>query len=457
MRRAKSRARHDARHDALSGLPNRLQFVECMSAFLNPAPEAGQTAVAAYIDVDRFKDINDTLGHRAGDHLIQAVGARLTEVLHDNELLARFGGDEFAVFSTPARPEQVSDLCSRIRGAFVAPFTLEGQNICVSVSVGLAIAPHDGREVDELMRNADIALYRAKAEGRDQCMLFSSEMAREVQDRRTIELDLRLAMNSDQLELHYQPIVSCGSRRIVGVEALLRWNHPVRGNIGPSVFIPIAEETGLMPELGEWILNQAMRDSTRWPELEIAVNLSPVQIRHLDLLPMLNKLINKHQVDPKRFVMEITEGVLLDPSERSRTIVSEIRALGFKTSLDDFGTGYSSLSYLCNYHFDKIKIDRSFITGKANSARARSIVQAVATLGRGLGMSVIAEGVETEIDAIITKQLGCTEMQGYFFAKPARAVEIAAIIEQHNKDMLRDPREAAQESHGVRSFPLRGL
>jgi predicted signal transduction protein with EAL and GGDEF domain len=351
----------------------------------------------------------------------------------------------------------VSELCVRLRSAFVEPFVLEGQNICVTVSIGIALAPRDGREVDELMRNADIALYRAKAEGRDQSVLFSHEMARDVQERRATELDLRLAMNSDQLELHYQPIVSCGTRRVIGVEALLRWNHPVRGNIAPGVFIPIAEETGLMPELGEWILSQAMRDSARWPELEIAVNLSPVQIRHIDLLAMLRALLCKHRVDPSRFVMEITEGVLLDPSERSKKIVSEIRALGFKTSLDDFGTGYSSLSYLCNYQFDKIKIDRSFITGKSDSARARSIVQAVATLGRGLGMSVIAEGVETEIDAIITKQLGCTEMQGFYFARPVRAAEIAPLIEEHDKRIERSGREPAlAETQSVHPFPLRG-
>jgi diguanylate cyclase (GGDEF)-like protein len=450
-------ARHDSRHDALSGLPNRLEFVERMNHFLSRSHESPKKAVAAYIDIDRFKDINDTLGHRAGDHLIKAVAARLSTVLGPNDLLARFGGDEFAILSTPIQSEDVSDLCGRIRDAFTAPFPLEGQDISVTVSIGLAIAPDDGREVDELMRHADIALYRAKAEGRNQAILFSIEMAREVEERRATELDLRVAMEADQLVLHYQPIVSCGSHRIVGLEALLRWNHPVRGHVGPSVFIPIAEETGLMPQLGEWILDQAMRDSARWPDLEIAVNLSPVQIRHIDLMSTLRRLIDKHKIDPSRFVMEITEGVLLDPSERSRQIVSEIRALGFKTSLDDFGTGYSSLAYLCNFHFDKIKIDRSFITGQANSGRARSIVQAVTTLGRGLGMSVIAEGVETEVDALVTKQLGCTEMQGYFFARPAPASEINAIIARHNEAPQREFREATQDGSAVHAFPMRNL
>jgi predicted signal transduction protein with EAL and GGDEF domain len=376
--------------------------------------------------------VNDTLGHRAGDHLIKAVSARLRAGLPERDFLARFGGDEFAILCEPGTPQEVRLLSERVKDAFVEPFPLEGQSICVTASVGFAIAPVDGDEVDLLMRHADIALYRAKAEGRNCAVAFSRDMAREVEERRTTELDLHIAMESDQLALHYQPIISCATQQVVGVEALLRWNHPVRGNISPGVFIPIAEETGLMPELGEWILGRAMRDAQRWPDLEIAINLSPVQIRHIDLVSMLERLVRTHGVDPGRFVLEITEGVLLDPDARSHKAVADVRALGFKTSLDDFGTGYSSLSYLCNFPFDKIKIDRSFVTGQAHSNRARTIVQAVATLGRGLGMSVVAEGVEAETDALLMRQLGCTEMQGFFFARPVPLNELADVIARQN-------------------------
>ncbi|MBL8551270.1 MAG: EAL domain-containing protein [Hyphomonadaceae bacterium] len=417
-----AQARHEAKHDALSGLPNRVFFVERLQEFLTRSAGGGRSkAIAAYLDVDRFKDVNDTLGHRAGDDLVRAIARRLKGRLRPEDFLARFGGDEFAILCEVDSVEGIEPLRERIKGAFQKPFAIEGQNILVTASVGLALAPDDGDEVDELMRNADIALYRAKAEGRDRAVLFCAEMAREVQERRMTELDLRNALKADELELHYQPIISCGTQQVIGVEALLRWNHPDRGNISPGHFIPIAEDAGLMPELGHWIMSQAMRDAARWPGLEVAVNLSPVQVRHVDLVNMLTRLVSRHGIDPARFILEITEGVLLDHSEHSLRTLAQIRELGFKTSLDDFGTGFSSLSYLCNFQFDKIKIDRSFVTGKAQSHTARTIVQAVATLGRGLNMTVVAEGVETEVDALLMKQLGCTEMQGFHFARPANA------------------------------------
>jgi len=427
-----AQARYEAKHDALSGLPNRHNFVERLNAFLHTHGAQGSRAIAAYIDVDRFKDINDTLGHRAGDHLIKAASARLQARLREGDFLARFGGDEFAILCAPANGAHASALAERIALAFAEPFALEGQNIRVTASVGIAVSPENGENADDLMRHADIALYRAKADGRDRAVVFCREMAEEVEVRRTIELDLREALSTEQLHLHYQPILSCGSHRVVGLEALLRWTHPQRGEIGPSVFVPIAEDSGLMPALGEWILDRAMRDSLLWPDLEIAINLSPVQIRHMDLPATLRRLSTDHGIDPSRFVLEITEGVLLDADDHSRRALSALRDMGFKTSLDDFGTGYSSLSYLVNFKFDKIKIDRSFVTGKSQTPISKTIVQAVATLGRGLGMSIVAEGVETEIDALMMQHLGCTEMQGYFFSRPLPRDEVAGSVARIN-------------------------
>ncbi|MET0547068.1 MAG: EAL domain-containing protein [Caulobacterales bacterium] len=426
-------ARHAARHDALSGLPNRSHFTSRLNEFLSEVDsDPARSAVVAYIDVDRFKDINDTLGHRAGDLLIKAVAARLSASLENADFLARFGGDEFAILSMPAGQDDIPGLADRIAHAFTEPFELENQHIRVTASVGLALAGRYSVSAEELMRHADIALYRAKSLGRDQAVQFSEEMAQEVEERRAIEVDLRNALHTDQLRLHYQPIVSCTSNRIEGVEALLRWSHPTRGEIGPSLFVPIAEDSGLMPVLGEWILSQAMRDSKRWPGLEIAINLSPVQIRHMDLAETLERLVAEHNVDPRKFVLEITEGVLLDSNERSQMALASARAMGFKTSLDDFGTGYSSLSYLCNFTFDKIKVDRSFVTGKAQGKVGRNIVQAIATLGRGLGLAVIAEGVETEADALMVRHLGCTEMQGYHFSRPVSADDLGAVLARFN-------------------------
>ncbi|MGE0828991.1 MAG: putative bifunctional diguanylate cyclase/phosphodiesterase, partial [Hyphomonadaceae bacterium] len=400
-------ARHQSKHDALSGLPNRTHFVEKLEEFIARRTGGEDVrGVAAYIDVDRFKDINDTLGHHAGDQLIKAVAQRLQARLRPEDFLARFGGDEFAILCAPAGAEGGAALARRIARAFASPFAIDGQSIRVTASVGIAVAPDHGASADDLMRHADIALYEAKNQGRDRSVLFSLEMAKQVEERRAIELDLRAAIEADQLRLHYQPLIACGTNEIVGVEALLRWRHPVRGDVSPSVFIPIAEDSGLMPALGDWVLARAMADSHRWPDLEVAVNLSPVQFRHVDLEALLRRLIMEHDVDPSRFVLEITEGVLLDATDRTRHMLEAVRALGFKTSLDDFGTGYSSLAYLCNFKFDKIKIDRSFVSGVSKDDISKTIIQAVVTLGRGLGMDVVAEGVETEYDAVMMTHFG---------------------------------------------------
>jgi diguanylate cyclase (GGDEF)-like protein len=425
-----AQARYEAKHDALSGLPNRVHMVEKIDSFLQGrlVETHDNRAVAAYVDVDRFKDINDTLGHHAGDQLIKLVGQRLMDCLRSNDFLARFGGDEFVILCASAGVETSSALAERVAQAFASPFALNGQNIRVTASVGIAVAPDNGVTADELMRHADIALYEAKDRGRDCAVLFSDEMAKQVERRRAIELDLRTAIETDMLCLHYQPIISCNTGEIVGLEALLRWRHPIHGEMSPADFIPIAENAGLLPSLGEWVLSHAMEDSRRWPRLEISVNLSPVQFRHVDLEATLRKLLAEYGVDPSRFVLEITEGVLLEATDHTNLILDALSSIGFKTALDDFGTGYSSLAYLCNFKFNKIKIDRSFVGRISRVDISRTIVQSVVSIGRGLGMDIVAEGVETEFEAMMMTKLGCTELQGYYFSKPVDADQVTELL-----------------------------
>jgi diguanylate cyclase (GGDEF)-like protein len=423
-------ARHEAKHDALSGLPNRVHMVEKIDSFLRGRLLAthDNRAVAAYIDIDRFKDINDTLGHQAGDQLIKLVAERLKSCLRQTDFLARFGGDEFVILCAPAGHEASASLAERVADAFAAPFVVYGQSIRVTASLGIALAPDNGETADVLMRHADIALYEAKDRGRDCAVLFSDDMAQQVERRRAIELDLRSAIDSDMLCLHYQPVIACDSGEIVGLEALLRWRHPVHGEMSPADFIPIAENAGLLPSLGEWVLDHAIKDSSRWPDLEVSINLSPVQFRHVDLDSALRKLIADYGVDPSRFVLELTEGVLLETTDHTNSILDMIRSIGFKTALDDFGTGYSSLAYLCNFKFDKIKIDRSFVSRTSRVDISRTIVQSVVSIGRGLGMEIVAEGVETEFEAVTMAKFGCTQLQGYYFSKPLPLENMVAFL-----------------------------
>jgi diguanylate cyclase (GGDEF)-like protein len=426
-------ARHEAKHDALSGLPNRVHMIERIEKFLNSyiARRNGQRALAAYVDIDRFKDVNDTLGHEAGDELIKLVAERLATRLRNHDFLARFGGDEFVVLCAPAGPEAGESLTDRIAQAFGEPFSIKGQSINVTASIGLAAAPDNGSTADELMRHADIALYEAKSQGRDRAVYFSTEMAEEVEHRRSIELDLRAALENKEFDLHYQPVIACATGAVVGVEALLRWKHPLYGSMSPAEFIPVAENAGLLPAIGEWVLDRAMTDAKLWPELEVAVNLSPVQFRHVDLETMLRRLVVKHAVEPSRFVLEITEGVLLEATDRVNMVLDAIRDMGFKTALDDFGTGYSSLSYLCNFQFDKIKIDRSFISSISRVDTTKTIIKSVVTLGRGLGMDIVAEGIETPFEAAMMTRFGCTELQGFYFSRPLPVQELIDFLETY--------------------------
>jgi len=427
-----ARARHASKHDSLSGLPNRQHMIEKVDEWIALFGPNGseQRVIAGYVDIDRFKDINDTLGHEAGDKLIKAVAQRLRGRLRPDDFLARFGGDEFAILCLSGDSRGGERLADRVAAAFEQPISIDGQKLRVTASVGIATAPDHGRNADDLMRHADIALYQAKNLGRDRAVFFTSEMAKEVEMRRAIEVDLRAAIDRDELRVHYQPIVSCRTGQIVGAEALLRWRHPMRGELSPAHFIPVAENAGLMPSLGTWLLDRVMLDAKRWPELEIAINLSPVQFRQSDIEALLRRMVEEYDVSPSRFVLEITEGVLLDSTDQTKTTLKNFQAMGFKTALDDFGTGYSSLSYLCNFKFDKIKIDRSFVTSMSQTQASRTIIQSVVGLGRGLGMQIVAEGVETEYEALMMAHFGCTELQGFYYSKPVEASQLGALIEK---------------------------
>jgi predicted signal transduction protein with EAL and GGDEF domain len=363
----------------------------------------------------------------------------LRDYLAPGDFLARFGGDEFAILRCLAGDDSLKPLEKTIEAAFKRPFSVDGQDIRVTASLGLSKSPDHGMTTDALMQHADIALYEAKKRGRDQWVFFSDEMAGQLQQRRQVELELRESLHAGELQLHYQPIISCETNRITGVEALLRWFHPRDGMIPPAVFIPIAEEAGMMPELGEWVLRTAMSAAIRWPELEMAINLSPAQFHHVDLEGLLKGLLESSAVDPSRITLEITEGLLLDRSNKTQATLQAIRNLGFRIALDDFGTGFSSLRYLIDFRFDKLKIDRSFVSGMSRVGPAKTIVQTVIDLGRALGMDVIAEGVENEAEAVMMRALGCHSMQGYFFSRPVPKSDIEALLKAFNASTEIEP------------------
>lgn len=420
-------ARHQALHDPLSGLPNRRAFGEAVARDLQ-RKRPGRGPLVAYLDVDRFKDINDSLGHRAGDELVAQIGLRLRKAVPQTCFLARLGGDEFAILLPDDSITDPHGLGLTLMDTFQRPFELDEQEIVVSASVGIAWAPDHGHSAEELLRHADIALYKAKADGRGHHVLFKQQMADSLEDRMELENELRTAIAEDGLSVAYQPIVSAAADDIIAVEVLARWEHPTRGSIPPSTFIPIAEAAGIMPSLGSWILERGIADAARWPQLQISINLSPAQIKSENISKRLRDLVQAYAVDPARIVLEITETVLLDSSEHVATTLAMLGEAGFKLALDDFGTGYSSLSYLRDYKFDKLKIDRSFVSGVTHKREAMTIVQAVVALGRGLGMEVVAEGVESEAEVSLMRMAGCTELQGFHISRPLNEQAITNLL-----------------------------
>jgi diguanylate cyclase (GGDEF)-like protein len=408
-------ARHQAGHDALTGLHNRTAFAAALDRHLST--EGGEACIL-YLDLDRFKEVNDTLGHQAGDDLLVTISERLADVVGQRAALARLGGDEFAILLPCSDPEQGVALAREVASAVKVPLKIRGNSIAIHGSVGVACAPGHGQQGPELLRRADIALYEAKRRGRGLVVLFDPAMEHEIRNRKILETDLRAAFGTDQLFLAYHPIYATDGSRLLGVEALMRWRHPERGLIPPSDFIPIAEETGFIVELGAWLLEEVCQAGVRWPGLSVAANISPVQLRDPNFVRSVDALLDRTGLAPDRLVLEITEGVLIDHQDEAIEAISALQALGIKLALDDFGTGYSSLGYLKRYPFNKMKIDRSFIETLGQSAGDATIVHAIITLGSALGMSVIAEGVETPAQHRFLRAAGCNELQGFLFSKP---------------------------------------
>jgi len=432
-RRAEQQIAHLAHHDALTDLPNRVSFREQLQRELERTRRGEQLAVL-YIDIDEFKSVNDSLGHSAGDELLKAVASRLRRCIRETDFVARLGGDEFAIVQTGIKqPCDVVELVKRIYEAIREPHECLGHQIATDASIGIALAPNDGTELDQLLKNADLAMYGAKADGRRTYRFFEPQMDACVRARRTLELDIRQAIAEGAFELHYQPIVNLGSNGIVGCEALLRWNHPVRGMISPAEFIPIAEETGLILQIGDWVLTTACAEATNWPPgITLAVNISPVQFRsHAFSLKVANALATTG-LSASRLELEITEAVLIRDDEAALAMLRHLRAIGVRIALDDFGTGYSSLSYLQRFPFDKIKIDRCFVNDIAEAEGSSSIVQAVINIARARNMTTTAEGVETERQREMLLSFGCTEMQGYLFSPAMPVAKIRMLLSQAN-------------------------
>ena len=424
-RRIEDRITHLAHYDALTDLPNRTMFHEHLREELAAVGHDEQIAVH-YIDIDEFKGVNDALGHLVGDELLKAVAASLRRCAGPEDFVARLGGDEFAIVQSVVKSrDQVDDLVARVFAAIRTPFDCLGHHLTTDASVGIALAPEHGKVLDQILKNADMAMYVAKAAGRRTYRFFEPEMDARVRERRQLENDLRHAIAKGHLEVYYQPCLSLKDDRITGCEALVRWRHPERNMVSPAEFIPIAEDTGLINEIGEWVLATACRDAASWPDdIRLAVNVSPVQFKSGTLALKIMAALAASNLPASRLELEITEAVLIRDDDVALAILHQLRAIGVRIALDDFGTGYSSLSYLHRFPFDKIKIDRCFVDDIAGPDGSASIVQAVVNLATARRMTTTAEGVETEEQQRLLRALGCSEMQGYLFsaAKPADKV-----------------------------------
>jgi diguanylate cyclase (GGDEF)-like protein len=428
-RAAEARIAHLAHHDALTSLPNRVLFHESLDHALGFA-RRGHLLALHCLDLDQFKAVNDTLGHPVGDGLLKAVAERLLGALRETDEIARLGGDEFAIVQTAIEsPIEATALASRVIELIEAPFEIDGHQIVIGVSIGVAFAPQDGLDADELLKNADLALYRAKFDGRGVYRLFQTAMDAEMQSRRVIELDLRNALNGGQFEVYYQPLVDLHAQAVTGFEALLRWHHPERGMIPPDKFIPIAEEIGAILPIGEWVLRTACAAAAAWPGGQsISVNLSPVQFKSRDLLAMVTIALRDAGLAPGRLELEITETVMLHDTVATLATLHELRSLGVRIAMDDFGTGYSSLSYLRRFPFDRIKIDQSFVRELGKQRDSAAIIRAVIALSHDLGMATTAEGVETREQLRALALAGCTAIQGYLFSRPLPLRDIPAML-----------------------------
>jgi len=433
-RRAEQRITHLAHYDALTDLPNRTLFHERLKRELTHVAPDRQLAVL-YIDIDEFKSVNDSLGHMIGDELLKSVAVSLRSCVRETDFVARLGGDEFAVVQTGITdPSEVTGLVHRIFEAIRMPYECLGHQVTTDASIGIALAPRDGSDLDQILKNADLAMYAAKAAGRRTYRFFDPAMEAEVRARRILEMDLRQAVTDGGFEVYYQPCLSLRDDRITGCEALVRWRHPGRGMISPADFIPVAEETGLINQLGEWVLTSACREAATWPDhVRLAVNVSPVQFKSGTLALKVIAALAASGLAAGRLELEITEAVLIRDDDAALAILHQLRDIGVRIALDDFGTGYSSLSYLQRFPFDKIKIDRCFVTDLASPEGSSSIVQAVVNIAADRHMTTTAEGVETEQQREALRALGCSEMQGYLFSAPKPAAEVRKLLLTHRQ------------------------
>ena len=433
--KAEAEIEYLAHHDALTGLLNRSSFYAMIDEALRRTARS-QTVAVLSIDLDHFKSVNDTLGHPVGDLLLKAVAGRMSDSIRGEDFVARLGGDEFAIVQVlPSdTPPDVASFAARLIETLVAPYVLSDHQVVIGASIGIALSPTDGGEADVLMKNADLALYRAKADGGGVFRFFEPQMDARMQARRTLELDLRRAIVNHEFELNYQPIIDVKTNTVTSCEALVRWRHPERGIVPPLEFISVAEDTGLIVPLGEWILQQACADSVSWPDhINIAVNLSPAQFRSRNLVPAVHKALETSRLPARRLELEITETVLLQDNEGAFIILHQLRDLGIRIAMDDFGTGYSSLSYLRSFPFDTIKIDQSFIQDLPHREESLAIVRAVVGLRSSLGITTIAEGVETQEQLKSLSSEGCTEFQGFLFSEARPAAELPEIFRKNPK------------------------
>ena len=422
-------------HDSLTGLLNRQGFRDILCSAIDQMPTSELEPALLFIDLDAFKSVNDMYGHEIGDKLLSLVADRLKEIVGPDTSVCRLGGDEFAIVTQFAdQPERSMNLAEQIVEKMNLPFMVEGNSLCIGASCGVARASQFSQDLDGLIKAADLAMYHAKSKGRCGAILFENRMHEEQEERRALELDLRYAIQNSELEVFYQPLINVASREISGFEALVRWPHKTRGIMSPDAFIPLAEEMGLITQLGNWVLRQACQEATTWPEnIKVAVNLSPNQFKNDALLPTLVNVLATTALDPSRLELEITESALLDSGNRTIKILESIQDLGVRISMDDFGTGYSTLSYLQDFRFDKIKIDKCFVQGMDENVSDEAIVDAIVKLSHSIGMGTTAEGIETEqqLDNVIDR--GCTEGQGYLFSRPLTSDDTTKFIESFTR------------------------
>ena len=437
---AEARISQLARFDSLTGIPNRTFLREQMEAALAGPDETGQSRAVFFIDLDDFKQVNDTLGHSRGDKLLCGVSDRLRAILEPGDIFGRFGGDEFVLLHPLAHGKlDAEQLAAYVIDTLSRPYEIEGHQVVIGTSIGIALAPEDGKDIDLLLKNADMALYRAKSDGRGAWRFFEPDMDVQARARRDIELDLRQALANDVFELYYQPLYNLRSNRYSCCEALIRWNHPQRGMISPAEFVPIAEETGLIVEIGKWVLRQACLEAAKWPsDIHVAVNISAVQFRRGGVVSAVRQALAASGLAPQRLEVEITESLLLQNLQSTRITLHQLRDIGVRISLDDFGTGYSSLSYLHSLPLHKVKIDRSFVQSLGASDRSLVLLRGVARLSAELGMSVVVEGIETEEQfALVAAEGNVDEVQGYLFSRPVPSRDVRQLLRAAPAETIR--------------------